>query len=65
MGGFHANYNCSHAGFCAGVRRAIKIAHEYAEQDGTYCTLGPIVHNDAVVKSLAKIGMDLLTVFKK
>ena len=46
-----------HAGFCAGVRRAIKIAHEYAEQDGTYCTLGPIVHNDAVVKSLEKIGI--------
>jgi (E)-4-hydroxy-3-methyl-but-2-enyl pyrophosphate reductase len=45
------------AGFCAGVRRAMKIAHEYAEQEGTYYTLGPIVHNDAVVKSLEEIGI--------
>ncbi|HQA08101.1 MAG TPA: bifunctional 4-hydroxy-3-methylbut-2-enyl diphosphate reductase/30S ribosomal protein S1 [Syntrophomonadaceae bacterium] len=46
-----------HAGFCAGVRRAIKIAHECAERDGTYYTLGPIVHNDAVVKSLEDMGI--------
>ena len=45
------------AGFCAGVRRAIKIAHQYAEQDGTYYTLGPIVHNDAVVRSLEEVGI--------
>lgn len=45
------------AGFCAGVRRAIKIVHQYAELDGSYYTLGPIVHNDAVVKSLEEMGI--------
>lgn len=45
------------AGFCSGVKRAMKIAHQCAEQDGTYYTLGPIVHNDAVVKSLKDLGI--------
>lgn len=45
------------SGFCAGVRRAMNIAHECAERDGTYYTLGPIVHNDAVVKSLEDMGI--------
>lgn len=46
-----------HAGFCSGVRRAIEIAQDCAKRDGTYYTLGPIVHNEAVVKSLEDMGI--------
>lgn len=47
----------SNAGFCAGVRRAVKIAEECALSNGTYYTLGPIVHNEAVVNKLKQQGI--------
>lgn len=41
------------AGFCFGVKRAIKMAHECAgENAGEIYTLGPIIHNPQVVKKL-------------
>jgi len=46
-----------HAGFCAGVKRAVKIAREASIPDGCY-TLGPLVHNQAVVAKLAQQGID-------
>ncbi len=38
------------AGFCSGVRRAFKIAEDTSLVDKRWCTLGPLVHNDEVVK---------------
>ncbi|NLX89951.1 MAG: bifunctional 4-hydroxy-3-methylbut-2-enyl diphosphate reductase/30S ribosomal protein S1 [Syntrophomonadaceae bacterium] len=46
-----------HAGFCAGVKRAVKIAREACVPGGCY-TLGPLVHNQAVVAELAQQGID-------
>lgn len=45
------------AGFCAGVRRAVEIAEEAAEQGGKWYSLGPLVHNDAVVTNLKEKGI--------
>lgn len=46
-----------HAGFCAGVNRAIEIAGEAAVEGGKWYTLGPLVHNDAVVKYFKQKGI--------
>ena len=41
------------AGFCFGVRNAVRIAEKTAaEQDGTVYTYGPLIHNAAVVEKL-------------
>lgn len=45
------------AGFCAGVRRAVKIAEEAAQEGGRWYSLGPLVHNDAVVDNLKEKGI--------
>lgn len=45
------------AGFCAGVRRAVKVAEEAANQGGRWYSLGPLVHNDAVVANLKEKGI--------
>ncbi|MGS0764912.1 bifunctional 4-hydroxy-3-methylbut-2-enyl diphosphate reductase/30S ribosomal protein S1 [Syntrophomonas curvata] len=45
------------AGFCAGVRRAVRIAEEAAGQGGRWYSLGPLVHNDAVVADLKEKGI--------
>ncbi len=46
------------AGFCFGVARALEIVESCAkEQDKTYHTLGPIIHNQHVVKDLSKRGI--------
>lgn len=47
----------SHAGFCAGVKRAYKIAEEMAGQSGKWYTLGPLVHNPSVVDYFARQGI--------
>lgn len=45
-------------GYCYGVQRALKIAHEAAgEAAGPIHTLGPIIHNPGVVKELAEAGV--------
>lgn len=46
----------SHAGFCAGVKRAVKLAQEASSAEGCY-TLGPLVHNQAVVENLSQQGI--------
>ena len=51
-----------HAGFCAGVERAVRIARETgrsAMRAGSpgVVTLGPLVHNPAVVADLAHCGV--------
>ncbi len=45
------------AGFCAGVRRAVKIAEEAADEGGRWYSLGPLVHNDAVIDNLKGKGI--------
>jgi 4-hydroxy-3-methylbut-2-en-1-yl diphosphate reductase len=45
------------AGFCSGVRRALKIARELAASDTEVYMLGDIVHNEDVVKELEEAGI--------
>lgn len=45
------------AGFCFGVRRALKIAHEKACLKEKVCMLGNIVHNERVVKEIESAGI--------
>ena len=46
------------AGFCFGVKRALKMAFEAARKgDGTVVTLGPIIHNPQVVARLEEEGL--------
>lgn len=40
------------AGFCFGVKRAIKISTEAAAQYGRAYTLGPLIHNGDVIREL-------------
>ncbi|NLO20864.1 MAG: bifunctional 4-hydroxy-3-methylbut-2-enyl diphosphate reductase/30S ribosomal protein S1 [Syntrophomonadaceae bacterium] len=47
----------SHAGFCAGVKRAFKIAEEMAGQPSKWYTWGPLVHNQSVVEYFARQGI--------
>ena len=46
-----------YAGFCQGVKRAMDLALEAAKSGETCYTLGPLVHNDAVVAYLAEKGI--------
>ena len=47
-----------HAGFCFGVRRAIKIAQDsLAQKDGQIFCWGELIHNTCVVKDLEKKGL--------
>lgn len=48
----------SSAGYCYGVERALQITEEAMERSPTpIVTLGPIIHNPAVVDQLAKRGV--------
>lgn len=51
-------YIARSAGFCFGVKRAINMADECAEDSKRpIATLGPIIHNPQVVKRLEKSGV--------
>jgi 4-hydroxy-3-methylbut-2-en-1-yl diphosphate reductase len=45
------------AGFCFGVKRAIKMALETAEKDTSIEMLGDIVHNEEVIKQVSGKGI--------
>ncbi|MEA1961951.1 MAG: bifunctional 4-hydroxy-3-methylbut-2-enyl diphosphate reductase/30S ribosomal protein S1 [Bacillota bacterium] len=47
-----------HAGFCNGVKRAFKIAEEAASESEKWYTLGPLVHNEAVIQHFREYGID-------
>ncbi len=50
-----------YAGFCPGVRRAIRMAEEALGQaGGKVFSLGPIIHNPQVVEELRKKGLEIL-----
>ena len=49
------------AGFCFGVKRALKMAFEAARKgDGTVVTLGAIIHNPQVVARLEQEGLRVI-----
>lgn len=45
------------AGFCFGVKRAVKIALEAAKKEKNVEMLGDIVHNEDVIKQIEKAGI--------
>ena len=45
------------AGFCFGVRRAVRLCEEAAAKNGSCLTLGPIIHNSSVTGKLAQLGV--------
>ncbi len=46
------------AGFCFGVKRAVQMVYDEAEKEGkTVYTMGPIIHNEQVVRDLANRGV--------
>ena len=51
------------AGFCFGVEKAVNTVYEEAKKgnDIVY-TLGPIIHNEAVVKDMKKRGVEAVTI---
>ena len=47
------------AGFCYGVKRAVEMSTEAAEAGGPCYMLGPVIHNDAVIRRLEAAGVTL------
>ncbi|MBC8214059.1 MAG: 4-hydroxy-3-methylbut-2-enyl diphosphate reductase [Candidatus Marinimicrobia bacterium] len=48
------------AGYCTGVRDAVSLAYEAADQYGTVYMLGDIVHNEKVVADLSNSGVQVV-----
>ncbi len=48
------------AGFCFGVKRAVDMVYQEAEQGRKVYTLGPIIHNEQVVEDLASKGVEVI-----
>ncbi|EYE88390.1 hypothetical protein Q428_08300 [Fervidicella metallireducens AeB] len=48
------------AGFCFGVQKAIEKANTAAKDHGKVFTLGPIIHNEQVVKDLKSKSIDVI-----
>ncbi len=48
------------AGFCYGVKRAIKMAEDTIKNNVNCFTLGPIIHNPKVVEELEKKGLKVI-----
>lgn len=46
-----------HAGFCYGVKRAYQMACDAALQSGVVATLGDLIHNKQVIKTLENQGI--------
>jgi 4-hydroxy-3-methylbut-2-enyl diphosphate reductase len=52
------------AGFCFGVKRAIKLAQDVASKKRVY-TLGPLIHNPQEVKRLQNQGISPISTLKR
>lgn len=51
----------SEAGACYGVERALQMVESAADEaSGRVCTLGPLIHNPAVVKGLERKGVGVV-----
>ena len=48
------------AGFCFGVERAVTMAEQLLDEGGGGYSLGPLIHNDAVVNALRDKGLTVL-----
>ena len=48
------------AGFCFGVKNAVKTAYEKAEEEKDLYTYGPIIHNKTVTDDLEKKGVRII-----
>lgn len=48
-------------GFCHGVRCAVETVEAAAAREGTVYSLGPVVHNEQVIASLASAGVRMAT----
>ena len=48
------------AGFCYGVRRAVELAEGAAESGVPCVMLGPIIHNQDVIRHLAGLGVGIV-----
>lgn len=48
------------AGFCFGVKRAVDRVFDLTKEEKPLYTLGPIIHNEEVVKDLEKRGVTVL-----
>ena len=48
------------AGFCFGVKRAVEMVYNEAGKGQKVYTLGPIIHNEQVVKDLEEKGVNVL-----
>lgn len=46
------------AGFCFGVSRAVELAENEAEKSGRCSTLGPLIHNEAEIERLGRLGVN-------
>lgn len=59
-------YVVKEAGFCFGVKRAIKLASDAVKKkNGKVYTLGPLIHNPQVVEDLQKKGVHVVKDLKK
>ena len=47
-----------HCGFCYGVKRAVQMAQEAAEQHVKGGTYGPLIHNPQLIEELSAKGID-------
>ena len=45
------------AGFCFGVRRSVEMAEKLLAETERACSLGPIIHNEDVVRTLSERGL--------
>jgi 4-hydroxy-3-methylbut-2-enyl diphosphate reductase len=50
-----------YAGVCYGVKRALELAEEAAEQGRPVHTLGPLIHNPQAVQALRERGVEVAT----
>ena len=51
------------AGFCFGVEKAVNTVYEEAKNENEIVyTLGPIIHNEEVVKDMKKRGVEAVKI---
>lgn len=48
------------AGFCFGVDRAVNLVYDLVDKGEKVCTLGPIIHNNQLVKDLENKGVKII-----
>ena len=49
------------AGFCFGVSRSVDLAEKLLAEQGSACSLGPIIHNEDVVRELNRRGLRVIS----